>query len=281
MATFLTTRGISSKLEEIFIDANSFLYIVTPYLQFSKTLYERLYEATKRGVPTSIICRDRQKISSVDERLLLDLDCSVYFKSDLHAKCYLNEYGAMIASMNLYNYSEANNREMGVFLSKTEDSVSYDKCLKEVRSIINASQQFRLFKQQESIITVSEPETYSDFLQGWHSVLSQEYPQTQFSLSENRLSATDFPLPGMLFSNEYGFATVCFDAYPKLQNQRNEKKHALETALKGYRLYWHTGNRICLYQAKDSQFESLEQEYLYCKNGLALLVNELSNLISI
>lgn len=280
MALFLTTRGISSQLEDIFIEANSFLYIVTPYLQFSKTLYERLQESTKRGVPTTIVCRERGKISSIDEKLLLNLDCSIYFKQELHAKCYMNEHGALVTSLNLYNYSEANNREMGVLLSKLEDSIAYDKCLKEVKSIVNTSQQFRLSQKENLVASTAPVDTYSEYLKGWLQELTIQFPNTKFEISENRVSAKDFPFSGMTFSNEYGFATICFENDDVLRHQRSEKKQALQNALVDYRLYWHSANRICIYHAKDIQFDDPKRDYQYCTKGLNLLLKELSKLVN-
>ena len=40
----------------------------------------------------------------------------LYFSKNLHAKCYLNEKKMIITSMNLYEFSQVNNREMA-FLS--------------------------------------------------------------------------------------------------------------------------------------------------------------------
>lgn len=38
---------------------------------------------------------------------------------NLHAKCYLNENEAIITSMNLYEFSQMNNNEMGIHLTKS------------------------------------------------------------------------------------------------------------------------------------------------------------------
>ena len=40
------------------------------------------------------------------------------FRRNLHAKCYLNENEALLTSMNLYEFSEKNNDEMGVLVSE-------------------------------------------------------------------------------------------------------------------------------------------------------------------
>lgn len=281
MASFLTTRGISSQLEEIFIGAESFLYIVTPYLQFSNTLYERLLETTKRGVLTSIICREREKISARDEKLLMDLNCNVYFKKDLHAKCYANENVAMIASMNLYNYSEANNREMGVLLTKREDKVSFDKCIKEIKSIMESAEKHRVTEETTDPIKLAKVEfSYEDFQNKWYEELRKNYPTVAFSKNEKTISASNFPLRGMTFSTEYGFATVSFDN-KKLQRQRNSDAHVLlASSLSNYRLYWHSDNRICLYHAKNAEFDTLSADVDYCRSGLAALIKGIGVLLS-
>ena len=66
----------------------------------------------------------------------MELNCNVFFKKNLHAKCYANENSAIVTSLNLYNYSEMNNREFGVLLSKVNDSIAYRKCIKEIQSIV-------------------------------------------------------------------------------------------------------------------------------------------------
>ena len=55
MAKFLTTNGISLKIEDIIKGAKKKLILVSPYLQISKTFYERLKDATNKGVVIKII----------------------------------------------------------------------------------------------------------------------------------------------------------------------------------------------------------------------------------
>ena len=40
------------------------------------------------------------------------------FCKNLHAKCYLNESTCIISSLNLYEFSQVNNNEMGVLIEK-------------------------------------------------------------------------------------------------------------------------------------------------------------------
>ena len=56
---------------------------------------------------------------------------------NLHAKCYLNEQSAVIGSMNMYEFSEKNNREMGVLVTKEDDPEVFKDAWKETKSIFD------------------------------------------------------------------------------------------------------------------------------------------------
>lgn len=60
---------------------------------------------------------------------------------NLHAKCYLNENTAIITSMNLFQYSQQNNKEMGIKVEKKTEPELYNDIYKEVMVIIQTSQQ--------------------------------------------------------------------------------------------------------------------------------------------
>jgi len=55
MAEFLTTSGTSHHIENIIMEAKQKLLLVSPYLKLSKTLHERLKDASERGVKIKII----------------------------------------------------------------------------------------------------------------------------------------------------------------------------------------------------------------------------------
>ena len=55
MAEFLTTYGTSYHIENLIIEAVSQLTLVSPWLQLSKTLFERLKDASNKGVKIKII----------------------------------------------------------------------------------------------------------------------------------------------------------------------------------------------------------------------------------
>lgn len=80
----------------------------------------------------------------------------------LHAKCYLSEQGCIITSMNLYEFSQINNNEMGILVFKNQDSELYKDAFEEAQRIVRISEEFRLTaekveRQDEEIET---PETF-------------------------------------------------------------------------------------------------------------------------
>ena len=156
MAGFLTTIGTSQKIEEIIIDSKKFLYLVSPYLKISKTFYERLKDADNRGVEIKIIygkdeLKPQQK-NSLAKLVNLEL---IYFEN-LHAKCYFNENSMVITSMNMYETSKTNNREMGVIISKDNDPKLFTKAQNETNSIIDSSEIIELKKTARRLKTNSK-----------------------------------------------------------------------------------------------------------------------------
>ena len=71
MAEFLTTNGTSYHIEKVITGANKKLILVSPYLQISKTFYERLHDASKRNVSIKIIFgKDSQTFTGNDGLLV-------------------------------------------------------------------------------------------------------------------------------------------------------------------------------------------------------------------
>lgn len=140
MAEFLTTQGTSYAIEQIIIDAKGHLVLVSPYLQISKNLVERLVDAANRGVRITIIYGKDELKSNEKDSLSKLKDLELYFSENLHAKCYFNSDTMVVTSMNMYEFSKKNNREMGILIRKNVDVKLYEDAEKEVTSIKNAAQ---------------------------------------------------------------------------------------------------------------------------------------------
>ena len=152
MAEFLTTNGISFHIENIISNSKNELVLVSPYLQLSKTLFERLKDAAKRNVKIIIIYgKDELKPNSKNSLAELK-NIHLFYFENLHAKCYYNELNMVITSMNMYEYSEKTNREMGVLINSTTDHELYIKAIEETNSIINSADPIQLSKNQKNKI---------------------------------------------------------------------------------------------------------------------------------
>lgn len=148
MAEFLTTFGTSYQIENIIIEAKSKLILVSPYLQLSKTFYERLKDASNRGVAIKIIF-GKDELKPNERNSLAELkNVELFFFENLHAKCYFNESKMVITSMNMYEFSEKNNREMGVLIYQSTDKELFDKASSETLSIFQSSEQIGLRKTE-------------------------------------------------------------------------------------------------------------------------------------
>lgn len=140
MAEFLTTSGISHHIENIIVGAKKKLVLVSPYLKISTNFYERLKDASHRDVIIKIIY-GKDELKEIEKKQLLSLkNIELYFSQNLHAKCYFNETKMVITSMNMYEFSEKNNREMGVLIEKLKNEELFIKAVDETSSIFRSSE---------------------------------------------------------------------------------------------------------------------------------------------
>ena len=79
------------------------------------------------------------------------------FCKNLHAKCYMNEEMCIVTSLNLYEFSQVNNNEMGILIQRAEDSQLYKDAYEEAQRIIRISDEVRISLER----VTSEPETTS------------------------------------------------------------------------------------------------------------------------
>ena len=137
MAEFLTRLDIVDDLHRIIKEAEKELILISPYIKADKDTKELLRE-TKRSTTINVIY-GKKKLPSKEEGFLKDLSITTTFRENLHAKCYLNENEALLTSMNLYEFSQENNDEMGILVSREEDRDLYEAIHKQaIRYIRNS-----------------------------------------------------------------------------------------------------------------------------------------------
>lgn len=144
MAKFLNTTATNYFLEEIIKDAKDRLVLISPYLKLNDRIKELLADKDRLKIDIRIIYGKNElhpsEISWLNELTYVRTS----FCKNLHAKCYLNESKCIITSMNLYEFSQINNNEMGIYLDKQEDQSAYKDAYEEVQRIIRISEEVRI-----------------------------------------------------------------------------------------------------------------------------------------
>ena len=158
MVEFLETTLVSAELRKLISKSKQRIYLISPYLQISKNL-RILIQQVDQTVPDiviKIVCR-KDKISADDLSFLQTLkNANISALENLHAKCYLNEETAIITSMNLYQFSQENNWEMGIKIEKKDDSDLYDNIFSYVKNILSASEVITKIEMKKSDVQVEE-----------------------------------------------------------------------------------------------------------------------------
>ena len=160
MAKYLRTSSITAELENLIREAKKELYIISPYLKLSDNMKELLNDKEREKVDVRIIF-GKQELAPTEMSYLEKLKyVRLYFSKNLHAKCYLNENKMIIASMNLYEFSQQHNREMGILIDteNEEDKQVYEDASSDIESIMHNSEDFSYVQAPQKRI-VDEKET--------------------------------------------------------------------------------------------------------------------------
>lgn len=137
MARFLTTRGTTSEIETIINNAKNGIVLISPFIKIPDSLFQNLRAADQRGVRTTLVYGKNKLELNVMEQINQLKNVKLYFLDNLHAKCYFNEQSMVITSLNLYDFSEQNNREMGVLVTRQNDEAVFNEAAREAKMIIS------------------------------------------------------------------------------------------------------------------------------------------------
>jgi phosphatidylserine/phosphatidylglycerophosphate/cardiolipin synthase-like enzyme len=144
MAKFLNTTGVSYHLEELIKGTKDRLILISPYLQFTDRIKEHLSNLNIQKRDIRIVYRENKLQLEENNWLESQIGIRTSLCKNLHAKCYINENEAIITSMNLYEFSQQNNNEMGIYISKTQDPDLYNATLEEVQRLLTISEEIRV-----------------------------------------------------------------------------------------------------------------------------------------
>ena len=179
MAIFRDTTGISYRLSEIIKNARKRIVIISPFLKFNNRIKELLEDADSRGIEILVIHGKKELKPEEYEWLESLAFVKTGFLQNLHAKCYMNENEALLASMNLYEFSQVNNYEMGVSVSLRRDRVLYEAIRKESVRLVRVSKPLDGYCIRCKIrlpSNLAEPYCEKHF-KTWQKFKNGEYPE--------------------------------------------------------------------------------------------------------
>jgi len=158
MAKFLNTSATNYFLEELIKDAKDRLILISPFLKLNDRMKELLADKNRLKIDVRIVY-GKSELQPEEINWLKELTyIRTSFCKNLHAKCYLNEELCIITSLNLYEFSQINNNEMGVLIRRSDDADLYKDAYEEAQRIIRISDEVRISLERVSNETESKSE---------------------------------------------------------------------------------------------------------------------------
>lgn len=144
MAKFLNTSATNFFLEELIKNAKERLILISPYLRLNDRIKELLEDKDRLKIDVRIVY-GKSDLHPEEIKWIQKLDyVRLSFCKNLHAKCYLNESECILSSLNLYEFSQVNNNEMGISVRKYEDDEVFKDAYEEAQRIIRISEEVRI-----------------------------------------------------------------------------------------------------------------------------------------
>lgn len=302
MAKFLNTTLLNEWIPKLVNETVRELVIIVPYIKTSDKMYNCLFEANKRGVETTLVYREN-KLTDIEKTKFQNLDnLNLMHHPNIHAKCYYNEKYLIITSMNMYEYSEINNREMGILLHKEEienskntwnnsidDIQIFNDAIQEIREIINGAElekpsretidegfEMNIIKTEKELI--SEECVLLSKLFGHKKIEPIELSRGYFPICKNYFDKID-----VIFDRR--IEVVLNHSDNKLQDIYNKfTKQYNEFMIENFKTYWkHHKAPIYLYQNSRSKVwndnNTNSDIILLHKNGIDSLIAKLKRYI--
>ncbi len=144
MAKFLNTSATNYFLEELIKNAKDRLILISPFLKLNDRIKELLADKNRLKIDVRIVY-GKSELQPEEIAWLNELSyVRTSFCKNLHAKCYINEELCIVTSLNLYEFSQVNNNEMGVLFNRAEDAELYRDAYEEAQRIIRISEEVRI-----------------------------------------------------------------------------------------------------------------------------------------
>ncbi|MDK2595409.1 phospholipase D family protein [Pseudoalteromonas obscura] len=160
MSKFLNTTAINYHLEELIKSASERLILISPYLKLNSRIKELLEDKDRMKIDIRVVY-GKSELQPEEISWLNNLSfVRTSFCQNLHAKCYLNERSAIITSLNLYEFSQVNNNEMGILIERDQSECVYKDTYEECQRIIRISDEVKM--SIEKVATQTEESEEAD-----------------------------------------------------------------------------------------------------------------------
>ena len=144
MAKFLNTSGTTYHLEELIKGARDKLILISPFLRLNDRIKELLEDKDRMKIDIRVVYGKNELHPAEIQWLNALRFVRTSYCRNLHAKCYLSESAAIVTSLNLYEFSQVNNNEMGILIARDEDADLYRDVVDEAQRIIRVSEEVRI-----------------------------------------------------------------------------------------------------------------------------------------
>ena len=211
MAEFLTTTGVSYRFEEIIKSATERLVLISPFLRVNERIKELLEDKDRLKIDVRVIYGKNEL--QPDENNWLESMTSIRtsFCKNLHAKCYLNENEALLTSMNLYEFSQINNNEMGILVSRDNELELYNEILQEAMRIVRVSEEIRV-----TVAKVEASESDSERPAGKKTRTTLKTPKDGFCIRCKTVLSANPAQP---------YCKRCYASWRRYENEEYEENH--------------------------------------------------------
>lgn len=144
MAKFLNTSAANYYLEEVIRLAHDRLILLSPFLKLNDRVKELLEDRNRLKVDVRLIYGKNELQPEESNWLRALTSIRLCHCRNLHARCYLNDDLCLVTSLNLFDFSQANNNEVGVLISRDEDPELFQNAVDEAQRILRVSDEVRM-----------------------------------------------------------------------------------------------------------------------------------------
>lgn len=271
MPKFLNTQGLSEWISRIIDETQRELVIISPYLQLSNKIFQKLMKANDRGVEIIFIYRELQVKESEKGKLLAIDNLNLMYHPNIHAKCMYNENFLLIGSMNLYEYSEKNNREMGILFHKmdipelgddtwgnADNDNLFDEALEEIIEIKNGAEMERPSRETvEDKFELDILKNKLDKTQEYVKLINDIFIHKKFIVIDNNVFLCKSYMDKVdvtISSRIEFFLNLDKNKLNQLYRKYENNIKSMEFSFSGFKFYWNTPVQICLYNDSKHPF---------------------------